>query len=247
MLSRKKITDIVDENYVFASVLFYFGIKFYDYSDETLKQVCKVKGLNLASVVRDLENVNKKGIEHKNFLLQLPIDLIVEFLKHSHYIYIKQKLPYIAQLINALHDDENPVEVIKDLKWIFPVFIEDFIHHVYKEEDTLFDYILSLNQASRGKLVPSKLYLPIKSASLQRFAVEHKAHEEELHGIRKITNGYKIEDTFERHLVVVYRCLHEMENELVAHASIENEILLPRALSLEKEVLQKVAETARWN
>ena len=35
-------------------------------------------------------------------LKALPIDLLVEYLKIAHYLFVKKRLPYIAQLIDGL-------------------------------------------------------------------------------------------------------------------------------------------------
>lgn len=247
MLSQKKISEIVDENYVFASVLYFFGINFYDYSEETLENVCNKKGLNVKSVVRDLENVNQNGPAHNHFLRKLPVDLVIEYLKHSHYVLIKKRLPYIAQLIGELDKNVSPMQLIEDLKWIFPVFVEDFINHVYKEEDTLFNYILQLDKSLKRKLLLSKIYFAIRQAGLHKFADEHELYDEELHGISKITNGYHLDATYPVHLKVILCELRELDHELHIHASIENEILFPKALILEQKVLKQMAETAKWN
>ena len=54
-LTSRRITDIVDENYVHASVLYYFGIEFYEYGEDTLEKVCNEKGLNHNVVIKELE------------------------------------------------------------------------------------------------------------------------------------------------------------------------------------------------
>lgn len=247
MLQKKKIFEIVDENYVYASVLYYLGIKFYDYSEQSLEKACRQRGLDIDSVVADLENINYKGEAHKTFLSKLPAELIIEYLKHSHHVFIKKRLPYIAELIEALTENDGPYNLIQDLKWIFPVFVEDFIHHVYQEEDTLFDYIKQLEEAACGNMYPGKMFFQIRKSCLHSFAIEHEEHEEELQGIRKITNEYTVTDDFQQHLKVVYYELLRLEEEFVTHASIENEILFPKGLRLEQEVLNKFSSTAISN
>jgi len=247
MLERKKISEIIEENYVYASVLYYFGIKFYHCSEDTLDQVCLKRGLDVQAVVRDLENINHKGISHKNLLSQLPAELIVEYLKHTHHVFIKKRLPYIANLIKELKVADGPVNLVQDLKWIFPVFVEDFIHHAYQEEDTLFDYIKRLEDTAKGKIYAGKMFFEVKNSILQDFAIEHEEHEEELRGIRKITNEYTVQDGFQQHLKVVYYELLRLEDEFMVHASIENEVLFPKGLQLEQEVLNKFSKIAPSN
>jgi regulator of cell morphogenesis and NO signaling len=77
-INNKKITDIVGENYVFASVLYYFGIRFYDYSEKTLEQVCEEKGLNIQAVITSLESVCEEKENMDITLFSYPIDLIID-------------------------------------------------------------------------------------------------------------------------------------------------------------------------
>lgn len=235
-MNNRKITDIVDDNYVHASVLFYFGIEFYDYSQKTLEQVCSEKGLNVDSVIRKLESVSDP-YEQNLSLREYPIDLIIEYLKHTHYIFIKQKLPYIVRLIESFEAGHPCYSVIeKDLKFVFPLFVEDFIHHIYEEEDTLFSYITALHSFTTNKENVSRIYYLLEKHSLQRYAVEHGEHDDEMRGIRRITNGYSHDSSTPLHVRVIYAELQALEKSLITHAKIENEILFPKALILEKQV-----------
>ncbi|MEQ8242980.1 MAG: iron-sulfur cluster repair di-iron protein, partial [Fulvivirga sp.] len=109
-LDKKRIIDIVDCNYIHASVLFYFGIEFYNYSELTLEQACAAKGLKLESVVKKLESSTL--CEEDVALHEFPIDLVIEYLKHAHYIFIKQKLPYLSRLIECLDNHSEGYEAV---------------------------------------------------------------------------------------------------------------------------------------
>lgn len=233
-ISNKKITELVNENYVFAYVLYYFGIQFYEYSENTLEQVCLQKGLNVLQVVRSLESISNPIQPSQAPVEQLPVDLVIEYLKHTHHLFIKQKLPYIARLIENLKPGVTPL--VKDLQIVFPLFVEDFIHHIYEEEDTLFTYISLLAASLKKKVNTSKLFLEMEKHSLQKCAMEHDTHDDEMQGIRKITNGYALDSHIGLHLRVVFAELKDFEKELKLHARIENEILFPKALALEEEV-----------
>jgi regulator of cell morphogenesis and NO signaling len=246
-LRAKRITQLVEENYVHAYVLYYFGIRFDEYPEQTLENVCAEKGLNLEQVVRELESPALLREEDVP-LVSYPVDLIIEYLKHSHFLFIKHKLPYIARLVNAFkaqHEDYRAVE--RDLKVVFPLFVEDFIHHIYEEEDTLFRYIKALDRASKGTYIPTRLYYLIEKHSVQKFAIEHEAHDDEMEGIRKITNDYTLPPQAPLHVKVIYNELHEFEKSLLTHARIENDILFPKAMALETKVKQQFFERTRLN
>lgn len=233
--NKYKITELIEKNYVFASVLYYFGIEFYDYSEETLEQVCRERGLSMQSVINSLESATHE--DDLPNLSCLPVEVIIEYLKHSHYIFVKHKLPYIARLIHSLGSKEAlSCPAAEDLKFVFPLYIEDFIQHIYKEEDTLFSYILQLNSSLNGKFHPGRLFYMMENHSIERFAVEHDTHDDEMEGIRAITGDYATDDHTNLLVKVVYKELQAFEEDLITHAKVENEILFPKALMLEREV-----------
>jgi regulator of cell morphogenesis and NO signaling len=246
-LKDKRIADLVDQNYVHAYVLFYFGIKFYENSELTLDQVCKERKLKVEQVVKELESPSHLQ-EAELPLVSYPIDLIIQYLKHSHFLFIKHKLPYIARLVEnfrADHDDYHAIE--RDLKIVFPLFVEDFIEHIYHEEDTLFSFINSLERAARGKYVPTKLYVIMEKNSMQRFAMDHEAHDDEMNGIRRITKDYAVGPDCPLHVKVLYNELKEFEKSLITHARIENDILFPKAMELENKVKRSFLEKTKFN
>lgn len=246
-LKDKRIAQLVDENYVHAYVLYYFGIRFNENPDFTLEEACRKKGLRLDQVVRELENPTHL-LETDLPLMSYPIDLIIEYLKHSHFLFIKHKLPYIAKLVEGFHTPYEELKTVeRDLKIIFPLFVEDFIHHIYEEEDTLFKFIKALDRASKGNYIPTRLYTLIEKLSVQKFAMEHEGHDDVMAGIRKITNDYLLTQDAPLHVKVIYNELKEFEKSLIVHARIENEILFPKAMALENKVKQAFFEKSLQN
>ena len=246
-LKNTRIDELVDKNYVHGYVLFYLGIRFYEYSELTLGQVCKQRGLKVEQIIKELESPTHLK-EADLPLVSYPIDLIIEYLKHSHFLFIKHKLPYISRLVEnfkAQHDDYLLVE--RDLKLVFPLFVEDFIEHIYEEEDTLFHYILALEKASKGKYSPGRLFYLMEKNSVQKFAMEHEAHDDEMEGIRKITRDYKLLAKAPLHVKVIYNELEAFEKSLITHARIENEILFPKAMAIENTVKKTFFDVAKFN
>ncbi len=244
--TQKRIADLIDDNYAYAAVLYYFGIGFYDYDQKTLDQVCTEKGLAVEHVIANLESVYEQPVEQSLPLAAYPIDLVIAYLKHTHFIFVKERLPYLSKLIHALHDTDHD-DIADDLRFIFPLFVEDLIRHIYQEEDELFSYILSLHQALREPNLSAQMYYDMEKYAIQDFAVHHDADDDEMEGIRHIVHNYDIRRTNNRHLRVVYAELQQFERELKVHASVENEILFPKALMLEKQVKRVLREKVGLN
>ncbi len=66
-------------------------------------------------------------------------------------------------------------------------------------------------------------------------------------GIRQITKQYQLNKETPLHLRVVYAELQALERELKTHAKVENEILFPKALALERAVNESFKQKIQYN
>ncbi len=246
-IQHQTISDLVAQDSIRASVLYHFGVKFYDHQEATLTEVCQKHGLSLKAVVKGLEAEQQAEQDEKQ-LAAYPIDLVLQYLTHTHHLFVKQRLPYIAQLIDGLEVVNFRYKSLSlDLKQVFPLFVEDFIHHIYEEEDTLFSYIRQLTRFLAGKQSGSKLYYAMERNAIQEFALDHEEHEHEMDGLNRITNGFQYCDEADLHIKVLFDELARFEKDLLTHARIEDHILFPKALQLEKQVKLRFYEIMKQN
>jgi regulator of cell morphogenesis and NO signaling len=166
-------------------------------------------------------------------------------LKHAHQIFIKDTLPYLLKLIDGLSDENDPM--VKDLKMVMPMFVEDFIHHIYEEEDRLFAFVYDLELLIANKVISSQIIDNINNFSVQEFALHHNSSDDEMSGIRGITNQYKIEGIEDVQMKVMINELMAFDKELTKHANIENDILFPKVLKLEKEAREMIKVKSSLN
>lgn len=247
LVQNKKIKELISENYLYASVLYFFGIEFYNYQEDTLEQICRQKGLQVSSVIKKLEEKVNGEDKSDLSLIDFPLDLLIEYLKHSHHFFVKQKLPYLARCIDKIDLRQTNIALAKDLKFVFPLFLEDFIKHIYEEEDELFSYILDLQKVMNDKLNINQVYYKMEKYTIHDFAIAHSTEEDEMCGMRKITNNYDLSDCDNIFMKIILSELRVLDHDLKIHAKIEDEILFPKALLLEQEVKEKVRKTIFTN
>merc|ERR1712224_1125371 len=104
----------------YAKVLDSFGINFYDHYDNTIDQICKRKGLSSSSIHGYRVAMDESFDLDLKTLESSPINLVIEYLKHNHSYFIKNKLPYIKSLISSLSLENKKYKFFNDLKFIFP-------------------------------------------------------------------------------------------------------------------------------
>lgn len=241
---HKIIKQLVDENFVYAKILHYFGVNFYENREKTLKIVCAEHNIDEVVLDNFLKGINTRTSFNKNQLSKYPIRLIIEYLKHSHQIFIKDKLTYILKLINAI---DGKSKLIDDLKFVLPMFVEDFIKHIYEEEDKLFVYIIKLETYLKNPNQLSNIEFVINQFHIQEFVIHHKDSDQEMKGIRGITFNYDTNEIDDIHLKVILKELKHFDEVLTKHAIIENELLFPKAILLEKLLLAKIKNTSIFN
>lgn len=237
MVFEKTIREVVDENYVYARALHYLGIDFFEEPDKKLKEICKEKGLNKKQVIKSFYDFDTCPRLSFKELETYPIELLTEFLKHSHHVFIKDKLPFIVHLAKRL--DKN-----KELQNLLPEFVEDLIRHIYDEEDSTFKYIQVLVAIKKGKVeAPFSRMMEFRGLSLED-EFEHHQEEDELEAIRSLISTI---DEKCLHSRVLMQEIKAFDREMIYHSEIENNIFFPKALQLEAEVKQKFLTLSKLN
>lgn len=231
------IRSLVDENYVYARALNYLGVEFYLYPDRKLREVCAEMQLDMDRVLKAFYLFDRSHRFSFKELDKYPLEIVIEYLKHSHHLFIKDRLPYISRLVSKYPGQE-------DMKLIFPEFVEEFINHIYEEEDTLFRYVCRLVRMEKN-MYPNPLQgiWEFKDISLKEIYQEHQ-EEDELAGIRNLLE--ETEDT-SIHWQVIGQEIKAFDREMWYHAQIENKILLPKAIALEKRVKKKLTQLSELN
>ena len=237
MVFEKTIGQVVDENYVYARALHYLGIDFFEAPDRKLREICDERGLDRKQVIKSFYEFDSCHRFSFSDLERYPIELLTEYLKYSHHIFIKEKLPYIVHLVKKWDREEG-------LKNLLPEFVEDFIKHIYEEEDTTFKYIELLSEWKKGSVNASyDLLIRFNNYSLEAEFEEHQ-DEDEFGAIRALMSSLEPQDLHDR---VLMHEIKAFDREMIYHAEIENRIFFPKAIQLEKEVHHKVKTLSTLN
>lgn len=238
-LLGKQIGELVDDNFILARALQSLGVDFYENRFETLKVICKRQNIPKERIIRSFYQFDSNIRVSRREIDGFPLELVVEYLKYAHYSYIKNHLPYIAKLINRL---EINSEAVADLKSVFPLFVEDFIRHIYDEEDSLFHWIQELIKLERGNFH----HYPLKRLNAPDLVSELEEHqdEDEMAGIRNLISVVPKNDLLTK---VITKELAAFDREILYHAAIENEILYPKAIALQTKIEQRVTSISSLN
>ncbi|MCH7403154.1 hemerythrin domain-containing protein [Belliella kenyensis] len=246
-IQNRQIKDLISDNYVFAAVLHYFGINFYQFEESLLKDVCAQFKLNPKQLTEELESwaVVKEPTKEELFLH--PIEVLIAYLKRKHYFFVRQELPFLANMVSGIESKDEYALILADLKIMFPLFVEDFIHHIHEEESSVFQRIKLLQEIEVGDFGVRDSLKILESKPISSLAHAHEDHDDEMEGIRKLTNDYNLPQDAPLSMKILYNELQNFERELIIHATIEDDLLFPKAIQLEREVLRKIKKKINSN
>ncbi|HEY4110695.1 hemerythrin domain-containing protein [Puia sp.] len=166
-----------------------------------------------------------------------PVELIVDYIQRTHVYYLEKKLPEIEQsilLLSGHYDSQHPVLIA--LQNFFHRYVKDLSEHISAEEALLLPYINALREAGQTSLGFSRFLLHRREYSVDRFLSDHHDTEDELKDIRQTIRLYAPPKTNESLYRILLTQLQVFEHDLCVHAQIEEEVLIPKAQQMEKEL-----------
>ncbi len=238
--AAETIGEIVVKDYRKAQVFKKLGIDFCCGGKKTVEEVCKTKGLSADQVNAELDSVNAQELQAGNNFSNWQLDFLVDYIINTHHDYVKANVPFIGELANkvaTVHGEQHP-EVIKVAE-IFHQLGKDLTLHLMKEENIVFPFVkaLVLNEQAPSDS-PVQAFDSIESPT-QMMEAEHEQAGEDMAAIRSITNDYTLPWDACTSYTILYKKLQEFENDLFNHVHLENNILFPKAIALEKELRNK--------
>jgi regulator of cell morphogenesis and NO signaling len=166
-----------------------------------------------------------------------PVELIVDYIQRTHVYYLEKKLPEIEQsilLLSGHYEAQHPI--LAALRNFFHRYVKDLSEHIQAEETLLLPYINNLCEAGHSPHRFSRFLLHRQEYSVERFLNDHHDTEDELKDIRQTIRLYEPPATNESLYRILLLQLQVFEHDLSVHAHIEEEVLIPKAQKMEKEL-----------
>ena len=164
---------------------------------------------------------------------------LIEHIVTQHHVYAKQELPRIQQLLNKVvlaHGGKEHSELGK-IHRTFQTTSAELIAHMMKEEHVLFPYIAELEEAiNTGRRVPKPVFGTLRNP-VHMMELEHESAGAAFSEIRTLTGDYTAPADACFSYKTLYTALKEFEADLHQHVHLENNILFPRAIGLERIAL----------
>jgi regulator of cell morphogenesis and NO signaling len=202
---------------------------------QPLEEACTSKGITSDQILREIDQASRATAADRDWQTA-PLDELVSHIVETHHAYLKRDLPVLETRLRkvvAVPGARDPQKLPR-LAAVFAGLRQELETHLHKEEAILFPFIVQYGRAeSRNQPIPP---VPLGSfanpiAAMER---EHTEAGEALLEIRDLTGGYNPPSYACTTLRALYDGLKALEQDLHIHIHLENNILFPRAIAVEK-------------
>lgn len=223
-LSQKSLGQIVADDFRTADIFRSYGLDFCCGGKKSLDESCAEKKIKVEAVLEELNELNKSNAE--NNYNEWGLDFLVDYIVNNHHKYIRTKLPEInfyAEKVARVHGDHHPelLEVFDKVK----LLNDELLHHIEEEEEGVFNEIKDLVRRNKKGTV--------KDAIIEALEDDHEKAGELMETIEKLTDGFNPPEDACASYRVYFQNLEAFQIDLHKHVHLENNILFPKALSLE--------------
>lgn len=237
-IDHLSLSDIVIRYPFTANIFEKYRLDFCCGGKKTLSAACAENELALKSVREDLRkafeaNVNRNG---KIGFDEMDLGLLMDYIESNHHAYVRHSIPVIAshleKVVNA-HGKNHPE--MKQIADYFSEVGEEMTLHMHKEEKMLFPYIREMIRSGPEPVVPPAFKTVRNPISVMEF--EHERAGKMMEKIRTLSGGYQPPQDACTTFRLCLAELDEFERDLHKHVHLENNILFPKSVKIEEELI----------
>lgn len=240
-ISRKSlVAEIVAQDYRTADVFRKHDISYCCGGNWPLEVACNMKGVDMETILSELEIATRKlHISNTLDFSEWNIDFLIDYIINVHHQYLKKQLPETQKQLCEFGIEHNKKFLyLVQLEKQFDLLVKQLLATIQREEEVIFPYIRQIAHAHKDKepyaaLLVRTLRKPVEDTMYK----SHETITDIILSIRHLTGKYTTpENVCVSHKVVIAK-LKELDNDLMHHFGLEQTILFPRAIAIEKELL----------
>jgi len=238
MEENQIIGELVAKDYRTASVFKKYSIDFCCQGNRTIEEACEKKNIDTKKVLEDLVAMMEAKSESTTDYQSWPLDLLADYIEKKHHRYVQEKTleiqPYLDKICKV-HGERHP-ELLK-IKEEFNASAGELAAHMKKEELILFPFIRKMTQAKMENIKVDAAHFGTVINPIQMMMDEHTVEGNRFRKIEELSNNYTPPQDACNTYRVSFSLLKEFEQDLHLHIHLENNILFPKAIEIEKKLI----------
>jgi regulator of cell morphogenesis and NO signaling len=232
-LHEATVGELAARHPALARVFERFGIDYCCGGKRTLADAAERAGVDFAAVLAAVEVADRPPAGEDDPAALSLADLC-EHIVGVHHAYLRRELPRIDRLLEkvvAAHGERHPE--MRDLQRVVDRFAAELSRHMAKEELILFPAIRRLEQDRR---YPAGPFGSVRNP-MAAMEADHDDAGSALAEMRALTSDFTPPADACPTFRALLGALAELEVDMHRHVHKENNVLFPRALRLEEEII----------
>ncbi|RLD21081.1 MAG: iron-sulfur cluster repair di-iron protein [Bacteroidetes bacterium] len=238
-MDTKTVGEMVAEDYRTAEVFKKFGIEFCCGGKVTLENTCQKRGIDINAVQDALESLDNQVDTSAHDYNNWELDKLIDHIVNTHHSYVNAALSQLDEYsakVAKVHGNGNP-EVV-EIYHHYQAIANELRMHMHKEEAILFPYIRTMVVANRyGEALTPPPFGSVKFP-IDMMESEHVSAGNAMESIKQLSNDFSPPEHACNTYRVLYAKLQEFESDLHQHIHLENNILFPKAIQMETDLLR---------
>jgi len=231
------IGDLVAQDYRIAGVFKNHNIDFCCNGHRTLNEVCEEEQMEGSDLINEIEAIFNERKDTSTDYNTWPIDLLADYIEKKHHRYVEGAIaeinPYLDK-ITEVHGANHPE--LFEIKKHFKAASGELAAHMKKEEFILFPYVRKMVKMQQGHSLVDRPHFGTVQNPIEVMMHEHETEGGRFSQIAKLSNNYTPPKDACNSYVATFALLKEFEEDLHLHIHLENNMLFPKAVVLEKEL-----------
>lgn len=227
------VGEIVAKDFRTASIFSKYGIDFCCRGNVDMQTACKEKSIDIETLQKEIEQITQTPNTEFDFN-SWSLDFLADYIENTYHKYIKETLPvlleYLQKIVEAHGIGHPELAEIADL---FSHSAADLTAHLQKEERILFPLIRELVKKQESGHAADIRRMSVESP-IATMMYEHTVEGDRFDKISQLSGGYTTPEDACNTYRTAYAMLNEFEQKLHSHIALENNILFPKAIELEK-------------
>lgn len=228
------VAQLVTERPELIRIFEKLGIDYCCGGKTPLGEACAQRNLDANSVVLTLQAVAETTRHEQASATdwtQASLTDLSDHIEETHHRYLAKELPRLETIVAKVVDAHAPAHPeLHEIQAVYTRLSRDLLQHTQKEDQVLFPLIRQLE--SGGKRLPMSVAVPI-----QQMEKEHDEAGDDLKTIRGLTRDFAPPADACQTYRVMLDGLHELEKDTHEHIHKENNILFPRAIAFEEQLV----------
>ena len=237
ILPNSLVGEVVKLNFKTASLFQKNSIDYCCDGNKPISEACKEVGVDTGQLIEQLETIVAQKDPDSEYFNNLSLTELSDYVVNQHHKYVHESIPPLKKNLEKIcqvHGEHHPE--LFAIKELFFDSAGDLTMHMQKEELMLFPFIKRLELARKNNTPLPRSPFGSISNPIAMMLADHQNEGDRFDQISKLSDNYQVPEDACMTYEVAFRQLCDFENDLHRHIHLENNILFPKAIELEKQI-----------